>query len=114
MIRTLCLSAGLVLIYTICVQGIMWHLEPNTRKCLREELGQNVLIAGDYDVTELPGQRVDYQVIIIKQGATRGESLKRRKNQYYDFYHSQALTCNGLGQTLILDTIRGKLVMSDM
>lgn len=63
--RSLYLSAGLVLLYTACVHGIMWHLEPNTRKCLREELGQNVLIAGEYEVSELPGQRVDYQVSML-------------------------------------------------
>ncbi|XP_026680502.1 transmembrane emp24 domain-containing protein bai-like [Diaphorina citri] len=63
--RSLYLSAGLVLLYTVCVHSIMWHLEPNTRKCLREELGQNVLIAGEYEVSELPGQRVDYQVSML-------------------------------------------------
>jgi len=44
------------------VEGIMWYLEPNTQKCLREELQSNVLVTGDYEVSEAPGQRVDYTV----------------------------------------------------
>ncbi|KAI5706250.1 transmembrane emp24 domain-containing protein bai [Diaphorina citri] len=78
--RSLYLSAGLVLLYTACVHGIMWHLEPNTRKCLREELGQNVLIAGEYEVSELPGQRVDYQITDSKNHIlSRGESVTKGK-----------------------------------
>lgn len=42
--------------------GIMWSLAPNTQKCLKEELHANVLVAGEYEVTEVVGQRVDYIV----------------------------------------------------
>ncbi|CAG4930963.1 unnamed protein product [Parnassius apollo] len=42
--------------------GIMWSLAPNTQKCLKEELHANVLVAGEYEVVEAPGQRVDYIV----------------------------------------------------
>lgn len=42
--------------------AIMWSLAPNTQKCLKEELHANVLVAGEYDVTEVAGQRVDYIV----------------------------------------------------
>lgn len=44
------------------VDGIMWHLEPNTQKCLREELQSNVLVTGEYEVSDVPGQKVDYTV----------------------------------------------------
>lgn len=47
------------------VDGIMWHLEPNTRKCLREELQSNVLVTGEYEVSEAYGQKVDYTVSAI-------------------------------------------------
>ncbi|CAH0400374.1 unnamed protein product [Chilo suppressalis] len=40
--------------------AIMWSLAPNTQKCLKEELHAHVLVAGEYEVTEVPGQRVDY------------------------------------------------------
>lgn len=42
--------------------AIMWNLAPNTQKCLKEELHANVLVAGEYEVTEVTGQRVDYVV----------------------------------------------------
>ncbi|XP_026760651.1 transmembrane emp24 domain-containing protein bai isoform X1 [Galleria mellonella] len=41
-------------------EGIMWSLAPNTQKCLKEELHANVLVAGEYEVTEATGQRIDY------------------------------------------------------
>ncbi|XP_026273626.1 transmembrane emp24 domain-containing protein bai [Frankliniella occidentalis] len=40
-------------------EGIMWFLEPNTQKCLKEELQQNVLVTGDYEVSPAPGQKVN-------------------------------------------------------
>ncbi|XP_013170815.1 PREDICTED: transmembrane emp24 domain-containing protein bai isoform X1 [Papilio xuthus] len=55
----------LVLLFSIFwrgCQGIMWSLAPNTQKCLKEELHANVLVAGEYEVGEAPGQRVDYIV----------------------------------------------------
>lgn len=42
--------------------GIMWHLNPNTQKCLREELQAQVLVTGEYEVSDAVGQRVDYVV----------------------------------------------------
>lgn len=42
----------------------MWNLEPNTRKCLKEELQKNVLITGEFEVSEAPGQKIDYVVCI--------------------------------------------------
>lgn len=53
--------------------AIMWSLAPNTQKCLKEELHANVLVAGEYDVTEVPGQRVDY---IIRD--SKGHILSQR------------------------------------
>ncbi|KAL1110258.1 hypothetical protein AAG570_008335 [Ranatra chinensis] len=40
----------------------MFHLAPNTQKCLREELKQNVLIVGEFEVSVAPNQKVDYVV----------------------------------------------------
>ncbi|XP_026725755.1 transmembrane emp24 domain-containing protein bai isoform X3 [Trichoplusia ni] len=55
------------LVFVLCAiwQGtnaIMWNLAPNTQKCLKEELHANVLVAGEYEVTEVTGQRVDYVI----------------------------------------------------
>lgn len=46
------------------VQSIMWYLEPNAVKCLKEEVQADVLVTGEYEVSEAPGQRVDYAVSI--------------------------------------------------
>ncbi|XP_041969020.1 transmembrane emp24 domain-containing protein bai isoform X1 [Aricia agestis] len=55
----------LVLIISVFWHGcsaIMWSLAPNTQKCLKEELHANVLVAGEYEITEAAGQRMDYIV----------------------------------------------------
>lgn len=44
------------------VEGIMFHLQPNTQKCFKEEIHKNVLVSGEYEVQEAPGQKVDLQV----------------------------------------------------
>ena len=56
------LFCGLVTVFISYAECLMFHLPGNAQKCLREELRQNVLIAGEYDVTEIAGQRVDYVV----------------------------------------------------
>ena len=52
-----------VLIFT--AEGIMFHLQVNTQKCLREEIHKDVLVSGEYEVQEAPGQKVDIQVITL-------------------------------------------------
>lgn len=55
----------LALLLTIClasVQGIMWKLEPGQNKCLKEEIQAHVLVMGEYEVSEAPGQKIDYVV----------------------------------------------------
>ena len=37
----------------------MFHLEANARKCLAEEIRQNILVTGEYEVSEMPGQQVN-------------------------------------------------------
>lgn len=55
----------LFLCLSILWQGcsaIMWSLAPNTQKCLKEELHANVLVAGEYEVSQAAGQKIDYIV----------------------------------------------------
>ncbi|XP_050530590.1 transmembrane emp24 domain-containing protein bai-like [Daktulosphaira vitifoliae] len=54
---TLMLSSMVTLVY-----GIRWHMKPNTEKCLKEELRQNVLVKGEYEVAPVEGQKIDYIV----------------------------------------------------
>lgn len=51
-----------VLSLFVVANGIMFNLPPNTQKCLREELQQNVPVKGEYEISEAPGQKVDYIV----------------------------------------------------
>merc|ERR1739838_252319 len=46
--------------------GLMFNLEPNGRKCLKEEIHKGVLVTGEYEVTELTGQKVDFIVTDTK------------------------------------------------
>ncbi|XP_026816839.1 transmembrane emp24 domain-containing protein bai-like [Rhopalosiphum maidis] len=41
---------------------IRWHMQPNSRKCLREELRENILVKGVYEVSQVDNQQVDYVV----------------------------------------------------
>ncbi|XP_022902982.2 transmembrane emp24 domain-containing protein bai [Onthophagus taurus] len=53
---------SVLLAHLLTVQGIMWNLEPNTNKCLKEELHQNVPVTGEFTIQDAPGQKVDYVV----------------------------------------------------
>ena len=44
------------------VQCLMFNLEPNGNKCLKEEVQANVIVTGEYEVSDAPGQHVDYIV----------------------------------------------------
>jgi hypothetical protein len=54
-----------VSVFVVNVDGIMWKLQPNVQKCLKEELQSNVLVTGDYEVQDAPGQKVDYIVCTV-------------------------------------------------
>jgi len=64
---------------TFC-QGVMFHLQPSTNKCLREEIHKDVLVAGEFSAQEAPGQKVSIQVtdskghmLYSKEDATNGK-----------------------------------------
>jgi len=48
--------------------SLMFHLQPNTRKCLREEIHKDVLVSGDFEIGEVHGQTVDLAVVDSKGG----------------------------------------------
>ena len=48
-----------LLTITIClstVDALMFHLSPNQRKCLKEEIHKDVLVTGEYEMSDAPGQ----------------------------------------------------------
>ena len=55
------------------VSSLIVH--PPCRKCLREEIHKDVLVTGEFDVTEIPGQKVDLMVT-----DTTGHHLLSREN----------------------------------
>lgn len=46
----------------MAVESIMFHLHPNTQKCLREEVKKDAIVVGEFDVSQESFQRVDYVV----------------------------------------------------
>ena len=50
--------ALLVSLLLVSVDSVMFHLEANARKCLAEEIRQNILVTGEFEVSEAPGQQV--------------------------------------------------------
>lgn len=51
-----------VALFVSCVQGIRFNLDPNSQKCLRDEMQAHQLVLGDYEISEAPGQTIDYVV----------------------------------------------------
>ncbi len=53
---SLLLSLTLAVLFSWGADGLMFHLEPNTRKCLKEEIHKGILVTGDYDISAQPEQ----------------------------------------------------------
>lgn len=97
--------------------GVMFHLQPNTQKCLREEIHKDVLVSGEYEVQESPGQRVDIQVtdskghhLYVKEEAESGKFIFNTED--YDVYEVCFIsrvppTQRGIQQEITLKTKHG-------
>ncbi|KAL0125301.1 hypothetical protein PUN28_004433 [Cardiocondyla obscurior] len=55
-------KAFLAVLLIVQVHGIMFYLEPNSHKCLKEEVHANVLVTGEYEVSEAMGQKANFVV----------------------------------------------------
>lgn len=44
------------------LDALMFHLSPNQKKCLREEIHKDVLVTGDYELSDGPGQKTHLKV----------------------------------------------------
>jgi len=44
------------------VDALMFHLTPNVRKCLKEEIHKDVLVTGEYELSDAPGQVANLKV----------------------------------------------------
>ena len=70
-----CKVVGFLIITFTVADGLMFHLEPNSRKCLKEEIHKGVLVTGDYDAQQISNQVVDLMVI-----DTKGQHFVNREN----------------------------------
>ena len=78
-----CLLLILVVALFACVssiQSLMFHLPANTRKCLKEEIHKDILVKGEYDVTEIAHHQTKLEVtdsknhiLYVKESATKGK-----------------------------------------
>ena len=54
---------SVVLVLTLSpTESLRFHLQPNTKRCLKEEMRKDVLVTGEYELTSAPGQRTDLTV----------------------------------------------------
>lgn len=63
------------------VESIMFQLHPNTQKCLREELKKDVVIVGTFEITHVPGQKVDY-VVTDSKGEILDQNVDAGKGKF--------------------------------
>ncbi|CRK94506.1 CLUMA_CG008011, isoform A [Clunio marinus] len=49
------------------VRAIRFNLQPNTQKCLRDEMNANMLVVGEYEISAASNQIVDYEIRDTKQ-----------------------------------------------
>lgn len=49
------------------VDSLRFFLQPNQKKCLREEIHKNVLVTGEFELSDAPGQRTNLVVGFIKR-----------------------------------------------
>jgi len=73
------------------VEGIRFNLQPNTQKCLRDEMNANMLVVGEYEVSQAPGQVIDCEVRDTKQHILyKKEDISRGKfsftSEIFDVY----------------------------
>lgn len=60
---TLCLFV-LIAVCLTSIDALMFHLSPNTRKCLKEEIHKDKLVTGDFELSESPGQKAFLKVFL--------------------------------------------------
>jgi len=98
-------------------QAIMFNLPPNTQKCLKEEMQAHQIVAGEYEVSTAPGQKIDYvirdtkgHILSQKEDLTRGKfSITSEIYDTYEICFSSKILGNhqGVVQEVSLNTKKG-------
>lgn len=78
--KTKQLALILLLTYLSSIECLMFYLQPNQRKCLKEEIHKDVLVKGEYEITDIPGHHTKLEVVdsknhilYNKEEATKGK-----------------------------------------
>lgn len=80
MVKWMVVWLGLVLVASPEVLALRFHIQPNTKRCLKEEMRKNTLVTGEYEMSEAPGQRTDLQITDSKgHTAFARESIDKGK-----------------------------------
>lgn len=53
----------LVLLTVVSVDSLMFHLAANQKKCLKEEIHKDVLVTGEYQLSDVPGHKTQLLVL---------------------------------------------------
>jgi len=48
-------------------RALRFHIQPNSKRCLKEEMRKDVLVTGEYELSDAPGQRTDLSITDSKQ-----------------------------------------------
>lgn len=88
------MKLNVCLVFVLSVQfvtSIRWFMHPNSQKCLKEELRQNVLVKGEYEIVPIQNQFMDYivkdskgHILATKQDITKGKFTFSTEN--YDVF----------------------------
>ncbi|XP_076313942.1 transmembrane emp24 domain-containing protein bai-like [Tachypleus tridentatus] len=69
-----------VIYLVVTVESLMLHLTPNSKRCLKEEIEKKVLVTGEYELGDAPGQKTDIavtdskgQVLVSRENIDRGK-----------------------------------------
>ncbi|KAI0219592.1 Transmembrane emp24 domain-containing protein 10 [Lamellibrachia satsuma] len=57
---------ALLLASLVSVESVMFYLPANTKRCLKEEIHKDVLVTGEYTLSEGPGQKTNLRVTDAK------------------------------------------------
>lgn len=55
-----------VAVFAVGIESLMFHLTPNQRKCLKEEIHKDVLVTGEYALSDVPGQTANLKVSSVR------------------------------------------------
>jgi len=85
-------SIFLTCLFAFNAHAIMFHLQPNSQKCLKDEVQAHQLIVIEFVVSDAPGQRIDYVVRDSKGGILSqkenlvGQGKSTFTSEIYDSY----------------------------